>query len=279
MSARHPTPAWLQLDARESGTRPLAKFSASHIPRRVDFDERNSMTRHDKPIWSGRVPRNMIARLYECDAQGIIDEELIDEVGIALLARIDSISRSKEVRSGSVLCPLCGSSIPREGHTKGEILRCEPCDWELSWGEYFKTIQGKHLLAHGVRAFLTDYAREYPRAKSARGKMILIDTLIHCFHGELKGKLNAPGARDLIGGKPRDILDFLNRLTYGDQSTTELQITRADFEEKQRRRRESGERRRAERKVRNDAKRKRDEAKARYKALTRESGLSDRGPT
>ncbi|MDE2700663.1 MAG: hypothetical protein OXI23_17485, partial [Gemmatimonadota bacterium] len=52
-------------------------------------------------------------------------------------------------------------------------------------------------------------------ARSVQEKMILIDTLIHRYHWELEGGLSGPGARDLIGGKPNEIIDFLNNLSYG----------------------------------------------------------------
>ncbi len=38
----------------------------------------NPKPRHDRPTWASRVPRKKIARLYATDAQGIVDEELIE---------------------------------------------------------------------------------------------------------------------------------------------------------------------------------------------------------
>ncbi len=46
----------------------------------------------DKPRWAGRVSRAQILQLYATDAKGIVDEELIDEVGYALLTRCESIT-------------------------------------------------------------------------------------------------------------------------------------------------------------------------------------------
>ena len=37
------------------------------------------------PRWAGRVPKWKIARLYENDATGVLDEELIDDVAYAFL--------------------------------------------------------------------------------------------------------------------------------------------------------------------------------------------------
>jgi hypothetical protein len=41
--------------------------------------------------WANRVSQIKIWQLYQSDARGILDEELIDEVGIALYARAQSI--------------------------------------------------------------------------------------------------------------------------------------------------------------------------------------------
>ena len=43
-----------------------------------------------RPVWAPRVPRFKIAQLYHTDARGLQDEDLADEVGVALLVRIES---------------------------------------------------------------------------------------------------------------------------------------------------------------------------------------------
>jgi hypothetical protein len=54
--------------------------------------------------WNPKVPQAKIRRLYETDARGIVDEELINEVGIALYARCQSILL---LRGARVQCPHC----------------------------------------------------------------------------------------------------------------------------------------------------------------------------
>ena len=65
----------------------------------------------DRPRWAGRVPRHKIARLYEQDAKGIVDEDLIDEIGISFLARCQSMMMADEVHEGKALCAGCDSII------------------------------------------------------------------------------------------------------------------------------------------------------------------------
>ncbi|MBI5289694.1 MAG: hypothetical protein HY873_12045, partial [Chloroflexi bacterium] len=45
----------------------------------------------DEIQWARRVKPEVIRRLYTRDAKGIVDEELIDEVGYAMYARCHSI--------------------------------------------------------------------------------------------------------------------------------------------------------------------------------------------
>ena len=187
--------------------------------------------RHDRPTWAGRIPRHKIAELYRKDALGIRDEELIDEVGIGLLVRIEHIFRAREANSGLASCPVCRQGIEHDFEPEF-LLRCESCNWELAWLEYQKSYQGKHLIASGMTAFLKEYVAKYRVARSPQEKMILIDTLIHRYHWELEGDLSGPGARDLIGGKPQEVIDFLNQLSYGTRSNPEILATRQEWLDK-----------------------------------------------
>ena len=187
--------------------------------------------RHDRPSWAARIPRHKIAELYKKEALGICDEVLIDDVGIGLLVRIEHIFRARKANSGLASCPLCQREIPHD-FDPAFLLRCEPCNWELVWAEYQKSFQGKHLIASGMTAFLKEYVEQYKVARSPQEKLILIDTLIHRYHWELEGGLTGPGARDLIGGKPSEIIDFLNHLSYGTSSSLEVLATRQEWLDK-----------------------------------------------
>ena len=57
------------------------------------------------PQWAPRVPKSKIKRLYELDAKGIYDDELLDDVGYALFARCQSFITACQATSGSGLLP------------------------------------------------------------------------------------------------------------------------------------------------------------------------------
>ena len=141
------------------------------------------MTRdHDKPTWAPRLRQAKVCRLYENDARGIYDEELIDDVGASLLARCESFIAANEARKGKAPCPRCRSTVPHNG-VREELLHCDGCGWELTWGEYFRTIQHKQLSgAEPVIRLFSEFAGSFPSARTAREKVLLIDRLIHGFH-------------------------------------------------------------------------------------------------
>jgi len=103
---------------------------------------------------------------------------------------------------------------------KEQILRCA-CGWELGWWSYFSTIQHKQLSgADPVIALFRDYVDRFPRADSSRAQMLRIDELLHGFHWFHKtNSPTRPVAINLIEGRLRQVMDFLDDLTYGDGST------------------------------------------------------------
>ena len=93
-----------------------------------------------------------------------------------------------------------------------------------SWlgGPYFKTIQhvqlsGAEPVLEQFRAFISTFST----ARTPRAKMLAIDGLIHGFHWYYRKthRPTRPVAINLIEGRLREVIDFLDRLTYGDKST------------------------------------------------------------
>ena len=97
--------------------------------------------------------------------------------------------------------------------------------------------------------------------------MILIDTLIHRYHWELEGGLTGPGARDLIGGKPSEVIDFLNHLSYGTSSSPEILATREEWLDKVRKSRAQYAEAVKERELKDEKKRQKAEEKNRRRTL------------
>jgi hypothetical protein len=173
------------------------------------------------PIWAPRVRRSQIERFYKACGRGVVDEGLIDALGFALYARCESML-------GSGLCPQCSAMIERDGSVKNEDLKCKRCAWSCSWKEYRKATKGQLLNPGQIKPFCIEYVQKFKKAKHYGEKIVLIDTLIHRFHGELVGG-KKPGAYAFIEGEIGDVAAFLDRLSYGDQMPADLSVRREEW--------------------------------------------------
>ena len=181
------------------------------------------------PKWAPKVSKTKIQRLYAADAQGIVDEELIDEVGWALWSRCDSILTVTAAHYGRVTCPSCEAAVEHPSAAEGtdgerhspwkdeDILLCMRCGWQLPWNAYHQTYQGKQLFGANAVEVFAAYHRAFPQAPAPNMKMLLIDQLIHAFHIGL-AELGRPVGANLIEGSMKEVIHFLDELTNGPSS-------------------------------------------------------------
>jgi len=193
--------------------------------------------------WAARVPREKIRRLYESDARGLLDDELLDDVGISLYMRCDDILTVKAAREGAVKCPRCArlgrtTMLPRQHH-KGDVrdqpIRCPDCSWRTTWGEYAKSFKRAQLHSGGAVPAFETYLREYPRARSPKEKLLVVDRLIHEFHYSLRqfpDHPTRPAAVNLIEGKMTAVIAFLDELTYGSELPRAVRERQAEWKAK-----------------------------------------------
>ncbi|MBO0793726.1 MAG: hypothetical protein J2P36_22620 [Ktedonobacteraceae bacterium] len=183
--------------------------------------------------WAPRVPRHKIRRLYENDASGIVDEELLDEVAYGLYARCQSILTVTEASEGRVRCPRCEQLIVRRDlGDKQEVLQCPACSWQITWEQYFQSYQHKQLHGGGAVDAFRAFVEQFPQAQTSVAKMLLIDRLIHAVHWEMTQRPTRPAAVNLIEGTMQMVKRLLEELAYGEQSTPGAQETQADWRRK-----------------------------------------------
>jgi hypothetical protein len=192
----------------------------------------------DKIRWAAKVQPEKIRQLYARDALGIVDADLIDDVGLALHARCQSIVL---VNDGEVRCPRC-ATVFRVTRTYRERakeespdaaerpVRCPQsgCGWQTTVGEWHQSWRHRELHAGWGLPPIRDYAARYPLAGTPRERMLLIDQLLHAFHHDLRNQApHRSVAHNLIEGNHRQALALLDSLAYGDHSTPELRTTYA----------------------------------------------------
>ncbi len=177
--------------------------------------------------WAKRVRPELVRRLYKSEAEGIEDPELIDEVGYALLVRCEAILTCTEAHQGRAACPRCKTKIAHNWN-KTAALVCT-CGWTATWGEYFGSYQHHQLVGGAAFPAFARFADEWPRAKSPRDKMLLIDTLIHACHVNVRYGASRPAAANLLDGTTKELVVFLDQLAYSDLSSASSRSTRDEW--------------------------------------------------
>jgi hypothetical protein len=165
----------------------------------------------------------------------MLDQDLLDDVGYGIYARCQALIDVVEAFGGWVKCRECGNVILRQGANvgpvgdKAEVLTCDRCAWQTTWGDYHHSLSGKSLHACGCEDLFASFVREWPAVRSPQQKMLLIDNLIHAFHiwdGGFGEELGAPVARNVIAATGSAVTALINELAYGMGSTAGLQETR-----------------------------------------------------
>jgi len=158
--------------------------------------------------------------LYEQDARGLVDDDLLNDVGWALFERCRSILL---VSSSTIACPRCDTEFQFHAADAETIVACPAgCGWGISGEAYHRSWRHRDLVGTNTPAF-ADFIERFPQAATPREQLIAIDRLLHAFHQLLR--LPGPhrsAAANLIQGNHDQVLAFLDRLSYGEHSTPEL---------------------------------------------------------
>jgi hypothetical protein len=172
--------------------------------------------------WAPRVRREKLRRLYEGEAGGMLDAELLDDIGTTIYCRCRDILIVSDAAEGRVKCLRCDSVIVRAGDDLEQMIVCGSCGWESRWDDYRRSYRHQELYARGLTAPIVEFMGGWERAASAREKMMLVDRVIHVWHwettrGREKGR---PAAVNLIEGSRRQVIAFLDELSAGSTPRT-----------------------------------------------------------
>jgi hypothetical protein len=184
------------------------------------------MPTHDTFGWAERVSRRDIQRLYESDARGMLDEELLDQVHYAIHARVCDMFEVREAQQfGQVQCRGCREPIPQPyqmgSRNKNKVLHCEQCGWSVTCGEYYASYTGRSMLPGSAFDLFARYLERFPKAQTRSEKLLLIDWLIHQFH-VMQGVARMPVGQNVIQGTTAQVRDLIESLASGSSSTQGL---------------------------------------------------------
>jgi hypothetical protein len=176
--------------------------------------------------------------MYEQDAQGVVDETLIDRVGAALDARAESMLM---LARRQIRCPRCTAVFGLGDVRRDEDwVRCpqEGCGWEATFRTCRNSWRRRHLFGGSIVPLLEAFRAEYPEAESPQAKLQLIDRLLHAFGRDPRtGELGWPSVGHLVEGKSPRSVALLESLDHGVGSTPGLRETKAQWLEMLRRKR------------------------------------------
>jgi hypothetical protein len=159
------------------------------------------------------LPAHKLVRLYEANATGVVDDELLDDVGWRLWERLSDVIR---VTTGRVRCPACRTDFEARaaGQAPDEPVECPGCDWSVTpraWHESWE-----HRSLNGRCPEFDRFVAAWPTATGTRDRMLLIDAVVHGLHEASRDDL--PGnfaARNFLEGSRPKIVALLEELAHG----------------------------------------------------------------
>ncbi len=129
--------------------------------------------------WAPMLRVDRLIRLYESDAAGMLDADLVEDVGWRLWERLSDVLR---VNRGDVRCPSCGADfhVLDAGTSLDDHATCPGCGWTVTVADYHASKRKRDL--HGNCPAYTAYVERFPKATTPKQRMMLIDGVLHELH-------------------------------------------------------------------------------------------------
>ena len=178
--------------------------------------EKIDKTKLNQFKWCPKVSRDTLLKLYQSDAKGIMDQELLDEVGYTFYTRCRQAQDTRLwLEKGRLLCHQCGTVLSPTGYTS--VVAC-PCGYCYTYREYRRSFHTHNMPAGRATSIFDQYALKWPGCKDPNEKMQLIDRLIHeCHVSLMSGVQGRSVCVNLIEGTKKQISDLIMVLAYGKQ--------------------------------------------------------------
>jgi peptide deformylase len=164
--------------------------------------------------WAPKLPVAKIVRLYQADATGIRDEDLLADVAWRLRERCRSILF---VTTSRVACPGCGTDFSVRPHAPATPYwrppgpddapaTCPACGLTVTVEEFLASIRHRDLGAPAGQC--REFLERFDAAASYAERLLAIDRLVHAVH-----RTGGVGVRNLFEGRAKQVLTTLDELT------------------------------------------------------------------
>src|SRR5438093_1119058 len=107
-----------------------------------------------------------LQRLYELDAGGVVDEELLDKVGYRLYDRCRDCIIVIDSVGGRFTCVMCH----RGADVADGTVRCTTCGWTIPLADF--RVSWRHMELNADPTFLREFVRSWMAARTPRQKML-----------------------------------------------------------------------------------------------------------
>lgn len=161
--------------------------------------------------WPPKASRRDLVRLYRGEAQGVLDEELLDEIGYTFYTRC---KQGGEIRAlmdkGRLVCHHCGALLSPTGYAS--VTPCA-CGYAYTYREYRRSCNAASMPGGRAAPLFHRFAQKWPGCKNSGDKMLLIDWLIHeCHVTVMSGEKGRSVCMNLIEGTHAQIKEMLEAL-------------------------------------------------------------------
>lgn len=159
--------------------------------------------------WMPKINPYKLISLYKNYITNNADEADVDNVGIWLYLRCHDIAL---ISDRKCRCPECNNEFDVTNHTN----RCQntQCDFTITREQYNSSWRHKDLYCGNALPAFVHFCEKYLSARNIDQKMILIDSLIHSFHWDIKANLpNRSAGNNLMEGSLKQVVDILDQLS------------------------------------------------------------------
>lgn len=173
--------------------------------------ENIDVSKFNKCKWADKVSRNKLVKLYQDEAKGLLDEDLLNEIGYTFYTRCKQARDTRErLEKGEIICHYCGTVHQAASYTA--LISC-PCGYYYTYREYRRSCNANNVPGGRAAEIFRAFSDNWLLCKSVSEKMLLIDRLVHeCHVSTMTGVKGRSVCMNLMDGTLTQIKDMLDML-------------------------------------------------------------------
>lgn len=176
-----------------------------------DLTENLDLSKFNKCKWVEKVSRNKLIKLYLDESKGLLNEDLLDDIGYTFYTRCkQAIDTREHLEKGEIICHHCGAVHKAASYTA--LIAC-PCGYYYTYREYRRSCNANNVPGGRAAEIFKAFADNWFMCKSESEKMLLIDQLVHeCHVSAMTGVKGRSVCMNLVEGTLSQIRDMLEKL-------------------------------------------------------------------